>query len=99
MIRARYRTSEGGSATALLLASGWWGFGRHFRFVPELAATLAWSVAAGFEHFMPYFYVVFLAILLVHRAHRIDHRCARKYGQQWDAYCRAVPYRMIPGVY
>jgi len=52
-----------------------------------------------FGSVLPYFYVAFLTILLVHRAGRDDLRCAKKYGQYWAEYCRQVPHRIVPGVY
>jgi len=47
---------------------------------------------------MPFFYVIFLTILLVHRAFRDDEKCSKKYGRHWEEYCKAVPYKIIPGV-
>jgi 7-dehydrocholesterol reductase len=54
---------------------------------------------AGFTHFVPWFYVVYLAILLADRATRDDRRCRRKYGSAWEAYCQRVPWKIIPGIY
>lgn len=44
-------------------------------------------------------YPAYLTILLLHRCHRDEHRCAAKYGATWTKYCERVPYRMIPYVY
>lgn len=93
---ANYVTEEGEKKQNILLASGWWGISRHFHYVPEIAGAFFWSVPALFAHFLPYFYVVFLTILLVERAFRDDRRCARKYGEGWDNYCQLVPYKIIP---
>lgn len=46
-----------------------------------------------------YFYMVYFAVLLIHRDHRDDNKCARKYGDDWEAYKRIVRYRIIPGIY
>lgn len=97
-LQAHYKTEEGVPKQTLLLASGWWGIARHFHYVPELAAAFFWSVPALFTHFSPYFYVCFLAILLVDRAFRDDRRCAKKYGQDWEQYCKLVPYKIVPFV-
>lgn len=99
LIHARYTTADGKEHESLLLASGWWGLARHFHYVPEIALALAWSLPAGFTHFVPYFYVTFLVILLTDRATRDDKRCRNKYGESWDEYCRRVPARIVPGVY
>ncbi|CAJ2656548.1 unnamed protein product [Trifolium pratense] len=58
-----------------------------------------WTVPALFNHFLPYFYVIFLTILLFDRAKRDDDRCRTKYGKYWKLYCDRVPYRIIPGIY
>lgn len=57
------------------------------------------SFSTGFNHVLPYFYVIYFAVLLVHREARDERQCRRKYGLAWDKYCRRVPYRMLPYVY
>ena len=99
LIRADYVTADGKQHEALLLASGWWGVARHFHYMPEILLALAWSLPAGFSHFLPYFYVVYLTVLLIDRAGRDDRRCRKKYGVAWEEYCRRVPWKIIPGVY
>lgn len=99
LICARYVPADGKPRENLLLASGWWGVARHFHYVPELLLAIAWTLPVGFTRALPWFYPVFLAILLIHRAKRDDERCARKYGAAWDEYRRRVPWRMIPGVF
>jgi 7-dehydrocholesterol reductase len=95
---ASYVTEKGESKQNVLLASGWWGISRHFHYVPEILGAFLWTVPAGFTHFLPYFYVVFLTILLLERAYRDDRRCAKKYGNDWQLYCQKVPYKIIPYV-
>ena len=56
----------------------------------------AWCLPAGFETPIPYFYVVYFGILLVHRQIRDDEQCKLKYGNDWDEYCKRVPYKIIP---
>lgn len=95
---AHYTTENGKNKENILLISGWWGFSRHFHYIPELLGALCWSLPALFNDFMPYFYVVFLSILLLDRAFRDDKRCAKKYGKDWGKYCEQVPYKLIPFV-
>ena len=45
-----------------------------------------------------YFYAIYFAVLLIHRAYRDDHFCAQKYGGDWAAYKKEVPYMFIPYV-
>lgn len=96
IVTANYKTSQGEEKQSLLLASGWWGITRHFHYLPEILGAFFWSMPALFYNFSPYFYVCFLTILLVDRAYRDDKRCAKKYGQDWKAYCKLVPYKLIP---
>lgn len=61
-------------------------------------AAFFWCVPALFDQPLPFFYPVYLTILLVDRAWRDDKRCADKYGADWAAYCQKVPSKIIPGV-
>jgi len=98
-ILATYYTAEGTPRQNLLLVSGWWAVSRHFHYVPELLLSLAWSLPAQNGGIIPYFYLTFLTILLVHRSGRDELRCSDKYGKDWEKYRARVPYRMIPFVY
>jgi delta14-sterol reductase/lamin-B receptor len=89
------RTAQGG----LLLTSGWWGLARHFNYLGDLLMALAWCLPAGFAHPVPWFYFAFMIALLVHRERRDNAACLEKYGADWDAYCRKVRWRILPGVY
>jgi protein-S-isoprenylcysteine O-methyltransferase Ste14 len=62
----------------------------------ELLAAFSWAVTGGLANgAWPYLYFFFLTVLLLHRVFRDEERCAKKYGDKWAEYCRAVPYRMI----
>ncbi len=98
-ITAAYTTTTGEQKENLLLVSGWWGLARHFHYLPEIAGAFFWTLPVGFGHALPWFYVVFLTILLFDRARRDDQRCAAKYGPAWEEYQRRVPYKVIPGIY
>ena len=84
---------------SLLLTSGWWGIARHLNYLGDLFMALAWCLPTGFEHPLPYFYFVYMVILLVHRERRDHDMCQAKYGADWDAYCQRVRWRILPGVY
>jgi len=99
MIVAKYKTTTGETRTSLLLVDGWWKISRHFHYVPEILASFFWSVSALNTGFVgPYFYTIFLTILLTDRAFRDDDRCKSKYGEYWTEYCRQVPYKIVPGI-
>jgi 7-dehydrocholesterol reductase len=96
---ASYKTQKGETRESLLLVDGWWRLSRHFHYVPEILASLAWSLPSLNSGFVgPYFYVIYLTILLTDRAYRDDDRCSKKYGKYWDEYCDIVPYKIVPGV-
>uniref|UniRef100_A0AAY5EFN6 Delta(14)-sterol reductase n=1 Tax=Electrophorus electricus TaxID=8005 RepID=A0AAY5EFN6_ELEEL len=82
-----------------LIVSGLWGLVRHPNYLGDIIMALAWSLSCGFSHVIPYFYLVYLLVLLVHREARDEHQCRSKYGSAWEEYCRAVRYRIFPGLY
>jgi len=89
------RTARG----PLLLTSGWWGLARHMNYFGDWLMGLAWCLTTGFSSVLPYFYIVYFTILLVHRERRDHDRCAAVYGEDWRSYCRTVPWRIVPRVY
>jgi protein-S-isoprenylcysteine O-methyltransferase Ste14 len=65
----------------------------------DLMMAWAWALTCGFGSAVPYVYPVYLTLLLLHRERRAERLNRRKYGADWDAYCRLVPYRFLPYVY
>ncbi|KAJ7785646.1 ergosterol biosynthesis ERG4/ERG24 [Mycena metata] len=92
----KFFTTESGSK---LLTSGWWGTCRHPNYLGDLLMSLAWSLPTGFRTPITYFYVMYFAVLLVHRQRRDDENCERKYGKDWKKYMELVPYRIFPYIY
>ncbi|TFY76728.1 hypothetical protein EWM64_g7286 [Hericium alpestre] len=92
----KFMTTERGSK---LLTSGWWGASRHPNYMGDLLMALAWSLPTGFDTPVTYFYVVYFAVLLIHRQRRDDENCEKKYGKDWHKYMQLVPWRIIPYVY
>eukprot|EP01135_Chromosphaera_perkinsii_P000531 Nk52_evm5s116 gene=Nk52_evmTU5s116 len=83
-----------------LLTSGWWGLARHINYTGDLLMAWSWGMVCGFNSFFPFFYAVcYLTPLLIHRERRDNDLCKQKYGEDWDKYCKKVPYRLIPYVY
>jgi 7-dehydrocholesterol reductase len=56
--------------------------------VPALTASI-----------VPYFYFLYLVVLLFDRQLRDEKKCAEKYGEAWKEYCRLVPWKIIPFLY
>jgi 7-dehydrocholesterol reductase len=98
-IRAPYVTAEGTKHEGLLLISGYWGLSRHLNYVGDLMLSSAFCLACGDKHILPYFYIIYMTILLVHRVHRDDERCRNKYGSIWQQYTEVVKYKILPFVY
>ena len=99
MIRAKYTDENKVEHSQILLVSGWWGISKHFHYIPEILTSLIWTLPCLFESGLPYFYVIYLTMLLVDRTNRDDRRCLNKYKSYWKKYTEAVPYKMIPYIY
>lgn len=93
-------TNHDGTKTpkkSILLTSGFWGVSRHFQYVFELTAAYSWCALAN--NGIAMFYAVFLTILLIHRAHRDEEKCLKKYGEGYKRYMAEVKYKIIPFIY
>lgn len=82
-----------------LLASGYWGIARHCNYLGDLLLALSFSLPCGISSPVPYFYPIYLLILLIWRERRDEARCAEKYKEVWAEYRRLVPWRILPYFY
>ncbi|XP_053109799.1 7-dehydrocholesterol reductase isoform X2 [Hemicordylus capensis] len=98
-IECSYMSADGTKHYSKLLTSGFWGVARHFNYTGDLMGSMAYCLCCGFEHILPYFYIIYMTILLVHRCIRDEHRCSGKYGKDWKQYTDVVPYRLLPGFF
>lgn len=55
--------------------------------------------ARGWGMLITYFYLLYFAVLLIHRERRDDEKCKKKYGKDWEEYQNRVPSRIVPGIY
>jgi len=92
----RYLDTDAGSK---LLVDGWWRYARKIHYTADILMALSWGLICGFDHFLPYLYVTFFVVMILHRAGRDISRCKKKYGADWDRYCEEVPYLFIPYVF
>lgn len=99
VIRTTYKSTDGKTNHSLLLISGFWGLARHCNYTGDLLLSAMMCAATGARHLLPYFYLLFMAILLIHRVERDHDRCAGKYGSYWQDYITRVPYKLMPGIY
>ena len=44
-------------------------------------------------------YIVYFAVLLIHRQSRDDDKCAMKYGDDWSRYKKIVRWKIVPYLY
>ena len=91
----RYLDTDAGSK---LLVDGWWRYARKPHYTADVLMALSWGLICGFDSVLPYFYVMFFVVMILHRAGRDIARCRKKYGNDWDRYCKEVPYLFIPKV-
>lgn len=55
--------------------------------------------ARGWGMLVTYFFMLYFAVLLIHRERRDEEKCRRKYGSDWEEYRKKVPHRIVPGIY
>lgn len=55
--------------------------------------------ARGWGMIFTYFYMLYFAVLLIHRERRDEGKCHKKYGADWEEYRKRVPYRIVPYIY
>lgn len=82
-----------------LLTSGWWGYVRKPNYSADWIQSVTWGLSGGLVTPITMWYPIFFLAVLVHRCERDFAKCSRKYGEDWDEYCRIVPYKFIPYVY
>jgi 7-dehydrocholesterol reductase len=99
IIRTEFTSADGKRHKSVLLTSGLWGVSRHCNYLGDLILSLAMCLACGTHHVLPYFYILYMTILLMHRIERDHQRCKGKYGPYWTDYCRQVPFKLIPAIY
>ena len=81
-----------------LLTSGWWGMARKINYTGDWLMGLSWCLTCGGASPVAYFYAIYFAVLLIHRAVRDDHFCSVKYGADWEEYKKKVPKVFVPGI-
>ncbi|KAL2863790.1 c-24(28) sterol reductase [Aspergillus lucknowensis] len=79
-----------------ILVDGWYGKARKIHYTCDLYFALNWGLITGFNSPFPWFYPVFFACMISHRALRDIQRCRIKYGEAWTEYEKRVPYLFIP---
>lgn len=83
-----------------LLVNGFWGISRHINYFGEVLMACGIVLCTGYPCLIwPWLYPLYYVVFLVTRQIDDDIRCARKYGELWNAYVKKVPYRIIPFIY
>ena len=60
-----------------LLTDGFW-VARKMNYTFEIMTAFFWTLPAGFNSIVPWYYVIYLTLLLIHRCYRDDKRCLMK---------------------
>ncbi|KAK2735301.1 C-24(28) sterol reductase [Myotisia sp. PD_48] len=81
-----------------ILVDGWYAYARKIHYTCDLYFAINWGLITGFKSPFPWFYPVFFAAMISHRALRDIQRCRRKYKEAWTQYEKEVPYLFIPYV-
>ncbi len=90
---------DGKEKEGKLLTSGWWGKSRHMNYVFEIGLSACWSLVGYKLGVLPFAYLGYIILLLIHRTYRDEDKCKLKYGEYWDKYCQKVKYKLVPGLY
>ena len=97
---AHLKTMPTNNPDKKLLISGWWGMARKINYTGDWCNGLGWSLATGCGSIVTYFYPIYFAVLLIHRAGRDNDICRAKYGDDvWNKYKKHVPQAFIPYVF
>lgn len=72
------------------------GYARKIHYTADMFFALSWALITGFNSPLPWFYPIFFAVMISHRAYRDIKKCEAKYGEAWQEYKRQVPYLFIP---
>jgi hypothetical protein len=83
-----------------VMTGGFWGISRHVNYFGEIIMASALALVLGYPTAIaPWLYPLYYVALLVPRQIDDDKRCAARYGELWNEYCRRVPYRIVPYIY
>jgi delta24(24(1))-sterol reductase len=79
-----------------LLIDGWYKYARKMQYTGDILMALSWGLICGYSSPLPYFYLMFFTLMILHRQSRDEVRCKEKYGVYWDEYTKLVPNIFIP---
>ncbi len=83
-----------------VLAGGFWGLSRHVNYLGEILMATGLTLGLGYPtEPLPWLYPLYYVALLVPRQAADDKRCAKRYGELWEEYCKRVPWRIVPYLY
>lgn len=83
-----------------ILISGCWRLCRNPHLLAEILMAIAWSMPAGFRHFSPWIYALYIIGTSLHKIDYFD-KTLKKYSnpQAFRDYTNCVKYHLIPFIY
>ena len=84
-----------------LLCGGWWGLAKHVNYCGEITQAVGLVLPAFLAtgSLMSWLLPLYYVLLFLGRQQDDALICSKKYGADWEAYHRKVPYRIVPGLY
>jgi steroid 5-alpha reductase family enzyme len=79
--------------------TGFWGITRHINYTANVAFGFGYGLAAGGPLYACMTAGMYLSNFILNAMPSIEGYCRDKYGKEWEAYEREVPYQLIPGIY
>mmetsp|Transcript_38100 Transcript_38100/g.38785 ORF Transcript_38100/g.38785 Transcript_38100/m.38785 type:complete len:492 (+) Transcript_38100:46-1521(+) len=79
-----------------LLIDGWYAYARKMQYTGDIMMAFSWGLICGFNSILPYFYLTFFLLMILHRQSRDEVKCKEKYGEYWDQYVHIVPNVFLP---
>ncbi|KAF2000131.1 hypothetical protein P154DRAFT_576462 [Amniculicola lignicola CBS 123094] len=79
--------------------SGFWGITRHINYTANVMFGFGYGLATGGPVYALMTGGMYVANFLTNAMPSIEAYCRGKYGREWEAYEREVPYQLFPGLY
>ncbi|CAF0723462.1 unnamed protein product [Didymodactylos carnosus] len=87
------------SSERCLITYGLWSMCRHPYLLAEILMVTSWTIPAGFRHWLPWLYPVYITVMAVYKANGYDRLLKVKHPQTWLKYEKQVKHTIVPYIY